>query len=1244
MAEEIENKPNDPNSSTNTNTESNVSNQVEVANELNSVLEQVSDRLEKIKKITKSQSDMMLAMTQSFQNMNTHVNSMSQSSQTITESVTEAAETVFESIDSQSIERISESLEKVGESASQGLTSNSQSLTELGQSVTDVAGTYGSVSESLGDISESLGSDLDTLSSDILLFRENVKDLADESKTFSEKMVELGKSIKDIGSSIYTSFKNVFTGAFALVKTVVNTLGSLVGAATQFVKFSLSIPFTIAQEAVKLGNMIRTDLVEIIQQSAEDLKESFDFDSRIGEGIQKMTARGKGMLLAFQSPSNELVKLFGMGANGIANMIKEVGTNVAAMGHFSELFGRSIMGNAKNLKDFTRMTRAFGFSSEDIHYMALDAATNMQHINVRMAKMGQVLSSVSEEFGVDRKRLAKNFMIMRKNIIQFAHLSDEEIASTTARLTQMRVKLEDAVAVFDKFKTFEDAANSVAMLSQTFGMNLDAFDMIQARNPEEIINMFRDSMLATGRSFADLNRFEKDLMAQHTGMSAESLSALMHYRDLGLTHQEAVDKMASERPEAKQMKALKELNSAIKEIQKILTFDSPFKAFADGLANNVTLSGELKNVMVSLSQGYEGIYNYARTLDAKTWSGLVKPINYIINIMKGIFESKAFKTGLVKTVEVISRFIGQIFNFEQPIQELNKTSKMASNAGREVANGLSQVADLNSQNTNYLVTLSGKIMGSIIKGAAIGFTALLMSVNDGIDLLNDSMSRQDPYKNVIETFFGWNPGDVNAMGSSLGDAVSEFFSKSDGMISLTGWLIEGLTDIADIAVGIFGGAIAKSIDKIFGTKFAERPENVFQQASIKSQRQSLPDASKSVMSSLDTQENAYEEAEKPIDKNSLASMLHSLKEKAEGVKDEKVKNALLNKFESLKQSFLSGGTNTQYTTLGFETSALLQGIQGDEYIGGDINEVADTSRLGVKTSARLGPQYNWIMKLKRSAQEFDKIVDQKNPNKNYKDLLDGYTLGGSTFMNLEEGWNSRMRIFWNHYHKQILKNLKASKTSWLDESTNDNFLKSKYYREFKKIITGQDGTLTLNTTKQSVDPMLKPKGVAPEYTQASANSVRVSDLSFFNKFVNVSESKNILDNLLDSVNLPVMDESSAIATMDTMNNQQVTMTSQNSSNKLTKQQIIEQTQKLEKIKKQLQEENKNVDTNIVFDKDVIDKLMKLMAKNNLVRILGMPEYTNGVMSLTESALGSRCFNIGSDGTAPSIETIQPSGS
>ena len=76
----------------------------------------------------------------------------------------------------------------------------------------------------------------------------------------------------------------------------------------------------------------------------------------------------------------------------------------------------------------------------------------------------------------------------------------------------MKVSVEDASNVFKKFNTFEDAANSVAMLSQTFGMNLDAMEIIQAENPIEIIDMFRNSMIATGRTFDELNRFEKEIL------------------------------------------------------------------------------------------------------------------------------------------------------------------------------------------------------------------------------------------------------------------------------------------------------------------------------------------------------------------------------------------------------------------------------------------------------------------------------------------------------------------------------------------------------------------------------------------------------------------------------------------------------------------------------------------------------------------------------------------------------------
>lgn len=1282
MSEETENKPNDPNTSSNTSSVD--TSQVSLAKELSAVLEQVADKLERIKSITQSQADMMLNMTTAFQSVQDNMTSMSQSSEAITESIAQAVETVVEDANPASVQEVSKSLEQVSKTVSSGLTSNSKSLSSLQESVASTAVSYSSVGENLSSVSKDLSSNASEISADILSFRENTKDLVVEASKFTEALKALAGAIENFFAGAAKTFKNLFMGAFGLVKSVVSSIGSLVGAATQFVKFSLTIPFTIAQEAAKLGNMIRTDLVEVIQQSAEDLKESFDFDSSIGQGIQEMTARGKGMLLEFQSPSSELVKLFDMGASGIANMIKELGTNVAAMGHFSEIFGRSIMGDEKRLKNFTKMVRGFGFSSEDIHYMALDASNNLEHINVRMARLGVTLESTANEFGVDRKRLSKNFMIMRKNITQFGHLSDEEIAATTARLTQMRVKLEDAVAVFDKFKTFEDAANSVAILSQTFGMNLDAFDMIQAKNPEEIINMFRNSMLETGRAFEDLNRFEKDLMAQHTGMSAESLAALMHYRDLGLTHQQAVDKMASERPEAKQMASLKKLNSAIKEVQKIMTFDSPFKAFADGLANNATLSGELKDVMVSLSQGYEGIYNYAKNLDPKTWSGLVKPINSIIRIMLGIFKSEAFKEGLVQTVEVISHFIGRMFNFDEPVKALQNSAIAAQNAGLELNSGMKSIAAANSKNAGTLVNLSGKIMGAIIKGAAIGFTAILKTVNDGIDVLKTKMDARNPYKNMIETFFGWNPGDVTKMGDSLRDAVTDFFSKSDGMMSLTGWLLEGFSDIFEVVIGIFAGALTAGIDKIFGTQFSAKPSISLQKTALKSQRKS---ATETLQEASDTLSEGG-----IMNRDTVASLIHDLSDKASTVKDKGQKAQLESVISSLKTRFVEeGNTEDDFRNIALQTATVMQGIDKGKYVGRDLSTIQqiraqDTGEatflgtalgsaaaggsvlLGAKglsmlpfisaipgvnvvAAAAAGAVavyglYDWLTseepKAVTSAREFDKYMDGKITSKIMGKLIKGGEF--APYFN-----DIYFRSFWANYGEEIAAAAKSSKGDPNNAispqfESGTKFSQSPYYKKiFRNTLRGG-----LSTFEEQAKLLAGEKPTVPgkAIQKVSAKkSEGAQDLEFLNKYINISESKGILNNLLDSVSLPKMfDEETSATTVASSNYSGAKEINIDRSGRMTKQKIEEQAQKLEQIKSKLQEENIEISADFVFTKEIVDKLMKTMAKSNLVRILGMPEYTNGVMSLTENALSSRCFNIGSDGTAPTIETVQPSGS
>lgn len=1234
------NKPNDPNTSQDTSVNSN---QVDLAKELSGVLEQVSDRLSKISDQTKSQTSMIVSMSESFQQISESITGIGNSTTSMVNDLNTVAESCLLNIRSNDIVKIHKDLEKVSDVASKGLTSSSQGLELLKDDMLDMTKVHVDINEDLLDISTDLNDDMTKVSNEILTLRRNTEGLVPEIGRFTKAFLWFKEKLANLVSAIPSAVKSIVKGGWAIIKGLYNSITSLVGAATQLLKFSITIPFTIAKAAADIGNVLRTEYVEVIQQAGEDLKEHFDFDSHIGEGIQKMTQRGKGMLIAFQSPSHELVKLFGMGSAGIANMIKEVGTNINAMGHFSEIFGRSIMGNARRTKNFTKMVRAFGFSAEDIHYMALDASTNLEHVNTRMAKLGVVLSTVSTEYGVDRKRLAKNFMILRKDIIQFGHLSDEEIAKTTANLTQMRVKLEDAAAVFKKFSTFEDAANSVAILSQTFGMNLDAFDMIQAKNPEEIINMFRNSMLETGRAFEDLNRFEKDLMAQHTGMSAESLAALMNYRDLGLTHEEAVKRMESERPEAKQMAALKKLNSAIKEIQKVMTFDSPFKAFGAGLAANTSLSGELQSVMVSLSKGYEGIYEYARTLDPKTWSGLVEPINYVIKIMRGIFESDAFKDGLVNTVEIMANFIGRVFDFSPYTKTLQAAQVTLSEGGQKLHNEMnSKVISVNEENVGNLVSLSGRIMGSIIKGAAIGFIAILRTANDGIAKLKTMMDATNPDKNLIETFFGWDPGDVVKMGTGLKNAFKDFMSNSSGMISLTGWLLSGFKDIFDVIVGIFGSTLLAGIDEIAGTKFSDRPGNILKKTAIKSNRKSQKATTASLSKSLsENMAGGFHESKAiaDVDKEDIASMLHDLDEKISKQKNNTTtQRRLQSAVKQLKDTFKHEDTTRyQYSTIARQALQLTEAFDGNKFIGGNVSDIVNQKALKDKYAQNFSKQY---FQLWNQAKDFDKEVKKRNPNNNnLKPLVSGY-LDGQKLMDDSNGWNIQMRNFWKTFHKEIMINLRSSDTKLFDKRFKHNFFQSPVYPEFERKVLGKINPQSAAATQ----PTQVPGNTHTQSNPASTKTTQTKDLSILNNLMGISSSVGILRNLMDSVEVPYAPDASEYAAVSLIDDtyDDVSKLDLKGKKPLTKQKVQETHDKLCLLKEEVDKKNLEVSPEVVFDQSIIDMLMKTMAKSNLVRILGMPEYTNGVMNLAESAIGSRCFNVGSDGTAPTPEVIQPS--
>ena len=468
------------------------------------------------------------------------------------------------------------------------------------------------------------------------------------------------KAFMAVAAVIATITLGVFAIGAAITKSIIGAVTSLASATAKTVKFIFTLPTTIAKRAAELGNELRKELVEVIGQAVENTKELFDMASNGGSAFVRLGNIAKGSLLSFQSVNSTMTKLFGYGAAGAAKMVADVTKNIADMGLFADVFADSTTKSGKSIEFITKMTRGMAMQGDDLNYVVRESIKNGEHYFSTMTRMYEASDAASKEFGVNRKLLSKNFFQLRKDIVNFGHLSEPTLMSVAARATQMGVEMKDLAAVFNKFGTFEDAANSAALLSQTFGMNIDALQLIRAENPMEIVDMFRSAMHATGRSFDDLNRHEKSLMATHTGMSVESLKTVMNYRTMGKSFEEIKKIMNDQKPEERQIKAMKAIKSAVAEVQKTMDKKDFFTAFTDGLSKTLLYSKPLKKAYTDISKNMEDFYENGLKIDPAALAQISEPFTHILKEINSIFDKNIFAGVANQVINSIGSFVQDV--------------------------------------------------------------------------------------------------------------------------------------------------------------------------------------------------------------------------------------------------------------------------------------------------------------------------------------------------------------------------------------------------------------------------------------------------------------------------------------------------------------------------------------------------------------------------------------------------------
>ena len=642
----------------------------------------------------------------------------------------------------------------------------------------------------------------------------------------------LGKTIGGFGNMIkglkgvLTKFP-IFGTGFKIAKEVLGGMTKVfkmgITLGTKFAKIMVGLPLQIVGSVAKIGHSFRTDIIETVGNAVRGLSEFIDINDGLGKSISDMSTSSALSFDKFLNVQSELVQLFGYGPGGLAAMLGHAGQALKDMGQFADVAGNSITKSADNFVYFYKATQSLGMAGEDIAYITAEAVKNGESIYSAMDSVLVAVNTTADSFGLDRKKMSKNFFELRKDITNFGHLSNSQLSETTAKLTQMGLSMKEAAAVFGKIDTFESAAQTSAMLSQTFGMNLDALKLLRAEKPEEIIEQFRDAMLSTGRSFDDLNRHEKSLMASHTGLSAEALKMTMNYRNLGMSYSDIQKKMKEDDPTQRQIKNLELMSGSLKKIQKTLQGDNIFKNFTDGVLETMKAASGLSPILLRVSERFEDFFVSGLKVSGKAKSALEKAFKPFVDVLedmvgdgknkKGLLDAKRFKKTFESFATGVGGFLGRAFSGNESVLELQDEFR------NYISKGTAYDSIMSKGNiVGELFKSSGKLIGQFLKGfAALGpglIDVVDKSLTSAVDFLLGYQSESEgnnSITSILKDIFGLNSDDSMAIRETFNKLIEFLVGTSGPFMRLFTWVNSKFLGLAGDMASIAAEAFMKSM-------------------------------------------------------------------------------------------------------------------------------------------------------------------------------------------------------------------------------------------------------------------------------------------------------------------------------------------------------------------------------------------------------------------------------------------------
>lgn len=515
---------------------------------------------------------------------------------------------------------------------------------------------------------------------------DNLDDLAGNTEKFGKKLLKLAPVVATV-EGLAAGFQFSMNAMSGLLNVTRGLIGSMFNLAASII----SVPFKMLNG---LMEMAASGGGSELRQAIEDVRKEFG-DLAQNEARAVMQAWRQIDHFGGQLAETGLSIWRTMG--NMAESLRRVHEMATQLGPVFSTFTREFM-SRDAVQRMHAYQKGLGLTEEGFRAMGEEAARR----GVSIQEMGREITSIAfamgEAFGINGKMIGREIGNMINDFEHFGNIGVQELAQVAVYARKLGVEVEKLTGVLDQFADFDKAAESVAQLSQAFGIQLDTLKLVQEQDPSANIERLRKAFFSTGRSIEQMTRQERALLATHTGLDQKTLSMVFSIEKQGMTYED-IQKQGenAQKQQLSQAEAMQKLSNSIERLVKSGSAlkGGFFDIFLQGFMRGIRWTREFYHLM----------YNLRRAMRDTRYAGMrvgqmfVKNFPGVRDVLRGIgelFDPRRFRKMLGGVVKAFKDFFQSMTtNPQTALPELLKKLKEnffnwfsgSTPAGRQILEG-----------------------------------------------------------------------------------------------------------------------------------------------------------------------------------------------------------------------------------------------------------------------------------------------------------------------------------------------------------------------------------------------------------------------------------------------------------------------------------------------------------------------------------------------------------------------------